>query len=162
MAMPFAALLLNGKKTLETRNSNIFHKLQGQKCLIRIGHRDWDDDFWTTVVDDPAAGDFLNTNFKRGDVAGVVDVGPTRPTTDFADDLGWSEVELRAMATQARCGTFATVVANATWFPRGVKGPGKPSIYHTSVPSAFVTALQDPKKSDEPTTPRVTENPTSR
>jgi cold shock CspA family protein len=46
MGMPFAALLTNGFKTVETRNNRMFadHCPPGTNVLVHVGQRDFDDD----------------------------------------------------------------------------------------------------------------------
>ena len=73
---PFAALLLNGFKTLETRNNELFAPYEGRRVVVRVGMKDWDNASWKLWH--PAGAADLRPGFRRGDAAGVVDVGETR------------------------------------------------------------------------------------
>ncbi|KAJ8602534.1 hypothetical protein CTAYLR_008338 [Chrysophaeum taylorii] len=98
MALPFAALLLNGAKTLETRNSRMFSNLEGQDVVIRVGHRDWDDSEWRALYENDDDPHLMPPGFKRGALAGVVTVGKTLPIADVAAQEGWPAAERAALA----------------------------------------------------------------
>lgn len=135
MALPFASLLLNGAKTIETRNSNILAAYEGFDIAVRIGHRDWDPSGWRSVLDDPSSNaDELKPGFRRGNLAGIITIGASVPVDQLAEERGWSEVETSALAPRSACGKFATHVSNPRWLKHPVKAPGKPAIYQVQVP----------------------------
>ena len=135
LAMPFAALLLNGAKTIETRNSRLFAPYAGRVVAIRVGKKDWDSDDWKAVHPD-AAGE-LKRGFRRGDVAGTCLVGETRPLATFDD------VHRDACGVFDPQGKFGTVVAEAAWFPKPLRGVrGAPAIYDIDVPRSLVPNLK--------------------
>eukprot|EP00667_Euglena_gracilis_P010654 EG_transcript_10853 len=87
MSQPFAALLLSGTKTLETRNGPMLAELEGQWCAVHVGRRDWPDDAgWRAVLTRAGVSEAdqqrlsaLPRDVQRGDIAGVVLLGPTVP-----------------------------------------------------------------------------------
>ena len=134
LALPFAALVLNGAKTIETRHSPIFEALRGQRCLVRVGKKDWLDDYWKSLASDESKGRLHGEKFRRGDIAGIVDIG----LTTIASDDDWPAMEKHAMAQKSNCGEFATKISNPTWFHEGIPAPGRPGIYSASVPRHFI------------------------
>ena len=129
LAMPFAALLLNGFKTLETRTNELFAPLEGKRVVIRIGMKDWDNSEWTRWH--PAGAADLPRGFRRGDVAGVVTVGATRKLVSFEDAAPRACFE-------APAGAFGTVVEHARWFPRPWRVKGFPGVVDLDVPADLV------------------------
>ncbi|XP_058497027.1 protein EOLA1 [Solea solea] len=82
---PYAGLILNGVKTVETRWRPLLAPLENQTLAVHIAWRDWEGDEWRAVL-----GDVLGLTeaqieqmlascerFGRGVVAGLVDVGGT-------------------------------------------------------------------------------------
>ena len=67
---------MNGFKTLETRNNELFAPYEGRRVVGRVGMKDWDNASWKLWH--PAGAADLRPGFRRGDAAGVVDVGETR------------------------------------------------------------------------------------
>lgn len=47
---PYAGLILNGVKTLETRWRPLLSSLQKCTIAIHIAHKDWEDDTWQEVL----------------------------------------------------------------------------------------------------------------
>lgn len=141
MALPFASLLLNGAKTIETRNSNILAAYEGVDIAVRIGHRDWDHTEWRSALGDlNSNADELKPGFRRGNLAGIVTIGASVPVAQLAEERGWSAVECATLAPRSACGKFATYVSNPRWLKHPVKAPGKPAIYQVQVP---IYALPD-------------------
>ena len=124
------ALLLNGFKTLETRNNELFAPYEGRRVVVRVGMKDWDNASWKLWH--PAGAADLRPGFRRGDAAGVVDVGETRRLAPFDDAAP------RACACVEDCGTFGTVVSNAKWFPRPWRVRGFPGVVDLAVPADLV------------------------
>jgi len=121
---------LNGFKTLETRNNELFAPYEGRRVVVRVGMKDWDNASWKLWH--PAGAADLRPGFRRGDAAGVVDVGETRRLASFDDAAP------RACACVEDCGTFGTVVSNAKWFPRPWRVRGFPGVVDLAVPADLV------------------------
>ena len=47
---PYAGLVLNGVKTVETRWRPVLSELESQTLAIHIAQRDWEGDDWATVL----------------------------------------------------------------------------------------------------------------
>ena len=116
---------MNGFKTLETRNNELFAPYEGRRVVVRVGMKDWDNASWKLWH--PAGAADLRPGFWRCDAAGVVDVGETRRLASFDDAAP------RACACVEDCGTFGTVVSNAKWFPKPWRVRGFPGVVDLAV-----------------------------
>ena len=76
---PYASLLLNGFKTIETRWKPILAKLCGSTLAVHVAWKDWEgDESWREILrerDDTKGGDIdtmttLPGNMQRGAVVG--------------------------------------------------------------------------------------------
>ena len=100
------------------------------RVVVRVGMKDWDNASWKLWH--PAGAADLRPGFRRGDAAGVVDVGETRRLASSDDAAP------RACACVEDCGAFGTVVSNAKWFPRPWRVRGFPGVVDLAVPADLV------------------------
>jgi len=140
LRQPYASLLLNGVKTLETRSgvqcAAALRSLAGQTLYIHIGMQPWPRDkggenAWLEVAPPaarsepaarhrmlkvpPALGD------GRGCIAGIVTLGETQPIEEFARAEGWAAVEQRALVPQRMIASYATAITGARWLRKGLR-----------------------------------------
>lgn len=145
MSQPFAALLLNGVKTIETRNNPMFMDLKpGTKVLLHCGMRDWNDTeaprielrkagYSEKEIDQLSA---LPPGFKKGSVVGIVEVGRTWLTAER--ERRGANMQQRVVASSENVGKYATIIENATWLKRQIKQRGFPGIQMVDVPRSFL------------------------
>ncbi|XP_068558871.1 protein EOLA1-like [Cebidichthys violaceus] len=83
---PYAGLVLDGLKTVESRWRPLLAPLENQTLAVHIAQRDWDqDEDWRAVLSGPLGMNRVQIRalldsgerFGRGVVAGLVDVGGT-------------------------------------------------------------------------------------
>ncbi|XP_026179698.1 protein CXorf40A [Mastacembelus armatus] len=82
---PYAGLVLDGVKTVESRWRPLLAPLENQTLAIYIARQDWEGEEWRTVLSGPLGMNrpqiqaLLESGerFGRGVVAGLVDVGET-------------------------------------------------------------------------------------
>lgn len=140
-AVPYASLLLNGFKTLETRGSPILQHLEGSLLAIHLGRKDWPESKggatgWVAVAP-PAICNAENWQaamavpswMEKGMIAGVVRVGATRTTEEWASLEGWDTVEQRALVPRANIAKYSTEISGATWLQKGRRHKGAPNIW---------------------------------
>lgn len=116
---PYAGLILNGIKTLETRWRPLLSSYQKCTVAIHIAHRDWEDDVWQKVLVErlgmtPTQIQTLlqaGEKYGRGVIAGLVDIGETLqcPENLAADDV--VELETQAVLTNLHL-KYLTPVSN--------------------------------------------------
>jgi len=131
-----AALLLNGEKSLESRNAPIFKDIAKQQCLIRVGHKDWKyDQKLFDKLNIPKKALELPRGIRRGDIVGICYVGETMPKTQLSDD----DIERQVLVSFQASGKLITHISNSKWFSKGHKSPGKPGIYFAQVPTHLLS-----------------------
>jgi magnesium-dependent phosphatase 1 len=144
MSQPFASLLLNGVKTVESRNNNMFAKLApGTQVLLHCGRRDWPDQtsFRKILMEHRDNNDHteidrlcrLPEGFGKGHVVGVVTVGATyrRDTHSVVP----TTLERHVLAPGDAVGRFCTPIAKAAWLSHSVPlVRGGPGIFTVEIP----------------------------
>ena len=141
MSQPFASLLLNGVKTIETRNNAMLMDVRpGTRVLLHCGMRDWvDQDAPREVLRGAGLsegeirdGCSLPPGFERGSIVGIVEVGRTWLTAER--ERGGPNMKRRVVAEAADVGKYATIVERAAWLRMPVKARGFPGIQNVQVP----------------------------
>ncbi|XP_028297587.1 uncharacterized protein CXorf40 homolog [Gouania willdenowi] len=82
---PYAGLVLDGMKTLETRWRPLLSNLQNRTLGVHVAQRDWEGDEWREVLMERVGMNEVQIRalmesgerYGRGVVAGLVDVGRT-------------------------------------------------------------------------------------
>jgi len=153
MNQPFAALVAQGFKTLETRNSNILKQLAGKRVALHVGQRTYPDGGMHRVIMRQAqhacTGQRLSeedinrlTNlpggYSRGYVVAILELGETDLIND-AQERSNPDIELRAVATGAAMGKYLTTVKFATWLlAPGLPLRGKPGVFDVEIPISLL------------------------
>jgi len=126
---PYAGLLLNGHKTLETRSGSecarMLAQLEGRPLYLHVGRKPWPaarggTSAWCACVppearDPSRAVAPTHLGDVRGCIAGVMIVGATHPTEVWAERFGWTRVEELALVPRQMIPRFATAVSSARW-----------------------------------------------
>lgn len=140
MNLPFAALLSNGYKTLETRNGTMFTPYpENTKMLLHVGQRTYPDGnrhldvMRSGGLDDEEIAKLksLPPGFKKGQAVAIVELGRTFETTleercdpDFQRSVG---------AFGADSGMRATEIKRVSYLKRGVKVPGSGGVFKAQI-----------------------------
>ena len=140
MNLPFAALLANGYKTLETRNGTMFTPYpEGTKMLLHVGQRIYPDGNKHLDVMKSGGLDIheiqelklLPDGFGKGMAVAIVELGKTFETTleercdpDFQRSVG---------AFGADSGMRATEIKRVEYLKRGVKVSGSGGVFKANV-----------------------------
>jgi len=142
MSQPFAALLLNGIKTIESRNNDMFTALTpGTKVLLHAGRKDWhDQETYKDILAKDAEFDNdqlmkvaqLRKGFEKGQILGVITIGITYQVSSQEKKM---DLKLRrsVLAYGDGIGTYCTEIRSAKWLPRGVPFRGQPGIYSATI-----------------------------
>jgi magnesium-dependent phosphatase 1 len=146
MSQPFAALLLNGIKTVETRNNPMFQDVPaGTKVLLHCGRKDWpDQESYIDILknDKDKAGGYSDTDiesvsrlrkgFSRGSIIGVLTVGRTWKATDR--ERMNKDLQRRVLAPYEAVGKHCTEIVDAKWLKRPVNAKGNPGVLPREIP----------------------------
>eukprot|EP00527_Entomoneis_sp_CCMP2396_P006714 CAMPEP_0198147134 /NCGR_PEP_ID=MMETSP1443-20131203/33334_1 /TAXON_ID=186043 /ORGANISM="Entomoneis sp., Strain CCMP2396" /LENGTH=438 /DNA_ID=CAMNT_0043811303 /DNA_START=253 /DNA_END=1566 /DNA_ORIENTATION=+ len=123
MSQPFAALLLNGVKTVESRRQPMFQDLKpGTRVLLSCGRKDWPDQqsFRQILAEDGSMSEKeiqnagrLPKGFRKGDVVGVITIGNTRLTN--AVERNNPKLQRQVLAYADGIGKCCTEITQAQW-----------------------------------------------
>lgn len=150
MSQPFAALLLNGVKTVESRNNPMFAQVQpGTRLLLHVGRRDWHDlESYRDILRQDGMTDQemdrlgrLPRGFGKGCIAGMVTVGKTWKTTD-AERRG-RDLQKRVLAPFDGVGQYCTEINDAQWLSQPVTARGNPGVYQVDVPTSCLPSSNE-------------------
>lgn len=107
---PYAGLILNGVKTVETRWRPLLIGHQNSTLAVYIARRDWEDSAWRELLLGGlgmSPGDLqtllhLGEKFGRGVIAGLVDIGETVQCPDSLTPEEAAELEKQALLLDLR------------------------------------------------------------
>ena len=145
MNQPFAALLANGYKDLETRNGTMFtvHP-PGTKLLLHVGRRTYPDEGKHVEVmksgglDDSEIQELksLPNGFGKGSIVAVMEIGETYETT--TRQRSDPDFQRRTAAYGADSGRYVTEIRRIEYLKKPIKMPGQPGIFKVRVdPTVF-------------------------
>ena len=141
MSQPFAALLLNGMKTVESRNNPMFQNIKpGTRLLVHCGRKDWHDlDSYVTILkgkgvshDEISESSNLPPGYDRGCVIGVVTIGKTWNAKD--QELNSTDLQNKVLAPAAGIGKFCTEILEAQWLKEPIRMRGNPGVFTVEIP----------------------------
>ncbi|XP_030008228.1 uncharacterized protein CXorf40 homolog isoform X2 [Sphaeramia orbicularis] len=142
---PYAGLVLNGVKTVETRWRPLLVAMENQTLAIHIAQRDWEGDEWRAVLsgslgmDRDQIQDLLESGerFGRGVVAGLVDVGETWqcPTSLQGEELGQLEQSAVLIGLQEK---HLTHLFNPRWLKAPLSARGGCDLWTVEIPNELL------------------------
>jgi magnesium-dependent phosphatase 1 len=145
MNQPFAALLSNGYKTLETRNGTMFTQhAEGAQFLLHVGRRTYPDGGKHIEImeehglsqDQIVKLKSLPRGFSRGMIVAILEIGQTYETT--ADERSVPSFEQRAVARGEDSGHFVTEIKRVAYLKQPVKQNGAGGVFQVRVPPEVI------------------------
>jgi cold shock CspA family protein len=146
MGMPFAALLTNGCKTIETRNNRMLadHCPAGTKVLIHVGRRDFDDGGrHRTILQRTGRSDAairqlmtLPPPAARGMIVAICEVGMTSELS--LQQRSEPVVEEQIVAFGADSGYMASEIRRVAYLKRPVPCRGQGGIFTVDIDPAIL------------------------
>ncbi|KAL4648220.1 protein CXorf40A [Arapaima gigas] len=138
---PYAGLLLNGVKTVETRWRPLLSGLSSRTLAVHIARRDWEGSDWRVAISHTlglGAADVeellrSGERFGRGVVAGLVDVGETWFCSEDVTEDELRELEKAAVLTGLR-GKHLTRVSGPRWLREPLFARGQKDIWMVEIP----------------------------
>ena len=117
MNQPFAALLANGFKTLETRNGTMFERYApGTRVLLHVGQRVYPDgDRYLEILDRAQISQLkqLLHGFGKGNIVAVLELGKTFMTT--LEERSRADHEEKVVAYGRDSGQYATEIVKVAY-----------------------------------------------
>lgn len=142
MNLPFAALLANGYKNLESRNGTMFVPYPtGTQMLLHVGQRTYPDGNKHIAVmksDGVMDDEQINTlkalpkGFSKGSVVAIMELGKTYETT--VEERSDPDMQRRIAAYGTDSGRIVTEIAKVAYLKQPVKVSGKGGVFHTKIP----------------------------
>uniref|UniRef100_A0A3P8TN65 Endothelium and lymphocyte associated ASCH domain 1 n=1 Tax=Amphiprion percula TaxID=161767 RepID=A0A3P8TN65_AMPPE len=130
---PYAGLVLDGVKTVESRWRPVLAPLENQTLAVHVAWRDWEGEEWRAVLGGPLGMNRVQMEallesgerWGRGVVAGLVDVGQTWlcPASLQGEELSRLEQAAVLIGLQEK---HLTHLSNPRWLkePLSVRGGG--------------------------------------
>lgn len=138
LQQPFATLLLDGVKTLETRERPLLTPFEGERMLVRIGGKPW-------TGPPPTRRPRADAPTCTLVIAGAVTIGRTRRLANA--ELVYGKERVAAEAGLSVTGGFITEVFDAEWFPSPLKADDNTDwrgVQQVSVPARLLTSYATP------------------
>lgn len=146
MSQPFASLLMNKIKDIETRNNPMFEDIKpGTQILLHCGQRDWKD-LEAPVIELTKAGyspdeiqklSALPNGFRKGNVLGVLTVGRTWLSTER--ERRGENMQKRVVARTENIGKYCTIIEDAKWFDKPITNiKGRPGVFSAKIPKSYL------------------------
>lgn len=142
MNNPFAALLANGYKTLETRNGTMFTKYpEGTQMLLHVGRRTYPDggkhlDIMKAAQ--PGISDdeiqklkTLPKGFSKGNIVAILEIGKTYETTTAKRSV--PEFERSVVAYGSDSGRIVTEIKRAAYLKQPVRQKGEAGVFKVKI-----------------------------
>lgn len=136
MNQPFAALLANGYKDLETRNGTMFERYApGTMMVLHVGQRKYpDEDRHIEVMKGGGLNDAeiedlksMPEGFGKGQIVAILELGRTFETT--LAERSYPEFERRVAAFGADSGRLSTEIRRVAYLKEPVKMKGEPGVF---------------------------------
>ncbi|XP_063333258.1 protein EOLA1 isoform X3 [Pelmatolapia mariae] len=142
---PYAGLVLDGVKTVESRWRPLLAPLENQTLAVHVAQRDWEGSEWRAVLSgllgmDGAQIEALlesGERFGRGVVAGLVDVGRTWlcPASLQGKDLQCLEQSAVLIGLQEK---HLTNLSNPRWLKAPLRAPGGRDLWTIEIPAKLL------------------------
>ncbi|XP_068455621.1 protein EOLA1 [Clinocottus analis] len=142
---PYAGLVLDGVKTLESRWRPLLAPLQGGTLGVHIAQHDWEDQDWMAVLAGPLGMNRVQIRalrdsgerFGRGVVAGLVDVGGTWlcPASLQGEELQHLEQSAVLIGLWEK---HLTHLSNPRWLKQPLKVRGGRDLWTVEIPTELL------------------------
>ncbi|XP_050830332.1 EOLA-like protein [Serinus canaria] len=142
---PYAGLLLNQVKTVETRWRPLLARYKNCTIAIHIAVRDWEDETWREILlnrfgmTPKQLQDLLDEGekFGRGVIAGLIDVGETSPYPNNLSPEEILELEKKAVLSNLEQ-KYLTVVSNPRWLLEPIHARGRKGVWEVDIPEELI------------------------
>ncbi|XP_035002682.1 protein EOLA1 [Hippoglossus stenolepis] len=142
---PYAGLILDGVKTVESRWRPLLAPLENQTLAVHIARRDWEGDEWRAVLSGPLGMNEAQIHgllesgerFGRGVVAGLVDVGGTSvcPASMLEEELQHLERSAILVGLQEK---HLTHLSNPRWLKEPLSSRGGRDPWTVEIPTELL------------------------
>jgi len=174
MNQPFAALLTNGFKTLETRNGTMFERYPpGSQVLLHVGQRLYPDENRHLEILKRTGKDEneirrlkqMPIGFGKGNIVAILELGRTYLTT--LEERSQPDHENKVTAYGCDSGQYATEIQKVSYLKRPIPMKGQAGLFKVRIPKDAIpdgwssTAPQSEMNRNVATTTTTTKERTS-
>ncbi|CAM4603232.1 protein EOLA1-like [Lepidochelys kempii] len=142
---PYAGLVLNKVKTIETRWRPLLLDYKNCTIAIHIAFKDWEDETWKEILlnrlgmTPMQVQELLDKGekFGRGVIAGLVDIGETSQCPENLSPEKILELENQAVLTSLEQ-KYLTVVSNPRWLLEPIPAKGGKDVWQVDIPQELI------------------------
>ncbi|XP_062440664.1 protein EOLA1-like [Rhea pennata] len=142
---PYAGLVLNGLKTVETRWRPWLAAYEGRTVAVHVALRDWEGGSWRAIllerrgVSPRRLRRLLQRGerFGRGVVAGLIDIGETSLYPENLPPEKVLELENKAVLSNLEQ-KYLTVVSNPRWLLEPIPARGSRGVWQVDIPEELI------------------------
>ncbi|NP_001279463.1 protein CXorf40B homolog [Callorhinchus milii] len=142
---PYAGLILNGLKTVETRWRPLLTDYQNCSLAIHVAQRDWEDLQWRDVLthslgmNEPQVQALLEEGekFGRGVIVGLVDVGDTWQCPESLCPDEMRKLENQALLRDLEQ-KYLTTMSNPRWLLEPIQARGHKDVWMIDIPEEVI------------------------
>ncbi|XP_042663400.1 EOLA-like protein isoform X2 [Tyto alba] len=142
---PYAGLILNKVKTVETRWRPLLAKYKNCTIAIHIAIKDWEDETWKAILLDrfgmtrEEVQGLLDKGekFGRGVIAGLIDIGETSLYPENLPPEKILELENRAVLSNLEQ-KYLTLVSNPRWLLEPIPARGRRGVWQVDIPEELI------------------------
>nr|XP_020656675.1 protein CXorf40A-like [Pogona vitticeps]XP_020656676.1 protein CXorf40A-like [Pogona vitticeps] len=146
---PFAGLVLNKVKTIETRWRPLLAEYKACTLAVHIAFKDWDDETWKDILTNrlgmtPTQIEELledGEKFGRGVIAGLIDIGETSQCTEDLppEDILVLENKAILLGLEQK---YLTVVSNPRWLLEPIPARGHKDVWQVDIPEELIPYVE--------------------
>ncbi|XP_026704689.1 protein CXorf40A-like [Athene cunicularia] len=142
---PYAGLILNEVKTVETRWRPLLAKYKSCTVAIHIAVKDWEDESWRAILlsrfgmTPEQVQDLLDKGekFGRGVIAGLIDIGETSLFPENLPPEKVLDLETKAVLSNLEQ-RYLTVVSNPRWLLEPIPARGARGVWQVDIPEELI------------------------
>lgn len=142
---PYAGLVLNKVKTLETRWRPLLAEYEGHTLAVHIAFKDWEDKSWKEILvhrlgmTPDRVQELIDEGekFGRGIIAGLIDVGETSQCSENLPPEDLWELETKAVLSGLEQ-KYLTVISNPRWLLEPLPAWGRKDVWQVDIPEALI------------------------
>ncbi|TRY59425.1 hypothetical protein DNTS_004324 [Danionella cerebrum] len=138
---PYATLILNGVKTIESRWRPLLSELQNCTLAVHIAQQSWEGESWRLILTERHGMTTKQTEellesgerFGRGVIAGLVDVGETWCCPEDVPHEEMRELETAACLSDLSL-KYLTRISNPRWLNEPIGTRGNKDVWTVKIP----------------------------
>nr|XP_021324494.1 uncharacterized protein LOC550336 isoform X1 [Danio rerio] len=138
---PYATLVLNGVKTIESRWRPLLSEMQNSTLAVHIAWKSWEGEDWRLILTERLGMTSKQTEellesgerFGRSVIAGLVDVGETWCCPDNVPCEEMKKLETAACLTELNL-KYLTRLSNPRWLNEPMYARGHKDVWTVNIP----------------------------